>query len=411
LVLAALLVLGLGIGTPYGLSLWQYYQTHESTDNATVVGDLVPISTRVNGTVLAVYVKDHQQVTAGQVLAHLDPRDFALRVQHAEHAVAVAAARLQHEALEVPLAQQHTSSTTARAQAALLETQSALQEVQQRGDEIQARLRMRLAAVRAAQADVEMASARLDTARAAFTRLQSLLDDGVVARQLFEEAAGLLRTRQAELDASQAKLAQAQSEVERTHVEARLHPQAVEQARARVANAQAQLDGAEGQQQHVEFKQAKAQIAQALLRQAQDDLDAAHAQLADTTLQAPVAGVVTRKRLEPGQVVHAGRPVMTLVQLQPVWIEANFKETQLQHIRPGQKAIVRVDTYGRQEFFGTVKSINPGTGAIFSLLPPENATGNFIRVVQRIPVRIVLNAPVPGLLRPGMSAVATVATR
>jgi membrane fusion protein, multidrug efflux system len=126
-----------------------------------------------------------------------------------------------------------------------------------------------------------------------------------------------------------------------------------------------------------------------------------------------MAGVVTKKRLEPGQAVQAGRPVLIIVRTEPVWVEANFKETQLQHMRPGHRTILRVDAYGGQVLTGTVASINPGTRSIFSLLPPENATGNFTKVVQRIPVKIVLDTPsfdCP-VLRPGMSVQATVATR
>jgi len=136
-------------------------------------------------------------------------------------------------------------------------------------------------------------------------------------------------------------------------------------------------------------------------------------QLDDTTIRAPMAGVVTKKRLEPGQAVQAGRSVLTLVRTEPVWVEANFKETQLQHMRPGHRTTLRVDAYGGQVLTGTVASINPGTGSIFSLLPPENATGNFVKVVQRIPVKIVLDTPTSDrpVLRPGMSVQATVATR
>jgi membrane fusion protein (multidrug efflux system) len=403
----------LGLSTPYGLRLWQYYQMHESTDNAAVVGELIPISARVNGTVLSVHVEDHQHVVAEQVLAQLDPRDLTTRVKQAEVAVAVATARLHRETLEVPLAQDSISSTTARARAVLLAAQSALREAQQRVQEVQARLRMRHAAMATAHAEVDMWSARLDTARLTFMRLHQLLQDGLVARQHFDEAEGTLRVRQAEQRAGQEKLVQAQSEVERTHVELRLQQQAVEQAQAHVADAQAQLEGSQAQHQNVGIKQAQVQVAQSLLQQAQAELEAAQLQLADTTLRAPVAGVVTRKRLEPGQTVQAGRAVLTIVPLQAVWVEANFKETQLQRLRLGQPATVQVDAYGGQVLTGTVASISPGTGAIFSLLPPENATGNFVKVVQRVPVKIALDTPLQHspLLRPGMSALVTVATR
>jgi len=407
------LIVVLGVSMPPGLHLWRYYQTHESTDDAYVVGELIPISARVQGTVLAVHVADHQQVEAGQVLAQLDPRDFEMRVKQAEVAVEIAAARLHREEIEVAMARDSVRSGTARAGATLRAAQSALQETQQRMDEIQARLRVRLAAVAAAQADIDLWNTRLDTAGRAFARMRYLADEGVVARQHLEETEGTLRARQAEKRSSQERLAQAQSEVERVRAELRMQQQAVEQARARVAETQAQLEGSQGQHQQVAMRQAQVRVAQAQLQQARAELSAARLQLDDTTLRAPMAGVVTKKRLEPGQVVQAGRSVLTIVRTELVWVEANFKETQLQHMRPGYRATLRVDAYDGQVLTGTVASINPGTGSIFSLLPPENATGNFIKVVQRIPVKIVLDAPAfdRPILRPGMSVQATVATR
>jgi membrane fusion protein (multidrug efflux system) len=162
----------------------------------------------------------------------------------------------------------------------------------------------------------------------------------------------------------------------------------------------------------VDIKQAQAQVARSLLQQAQADLDYARQQLAYTTIRAPATGRIAKNNLQIGQVVQVGRPLMAIVLLRNVWIEANFKETQLEHMRPGQKATLRVDAYPAQVFAGTVASISPGTGAVFSLLPPENATGNFVKIVQRVPVKILLDraSSSDALLRPGMSVIATVAT-
>jgi membrane fusion protein, multidrug efflux system len=411
--LMGLVVIGLGASMPYSLYLWQYYQTHESTDDAYVVGELIPVSARVQGTVVAVHIADHQQVEAGQVLAQLDPRDFEMRVKQAEVAVEVAAARLHREEIEVSMTQGSTRSSTARAGATVRAAHSALQEAQQRVNGMQARLRICVAAVAAAQADIDLWNTRLDTAGRALARIQYLVDEGIVAHQHLDEAEGTLRARQAEKRASQERLAQAQNEVERVQAELRMQQQAVEQARARVLEAQAQLEGSQSQHQQVAMQQAQVRVAQAQLQQAQAELGAAQLQLDDTILRAPMAGVVTKKRLEPGQTVQAGRPVLTIVRTEPVWVEANFKETQIQHMRPGHRTTLRVDAYGSQVLTGTVASINPGTGSIFSLLPPENATGNFVKVVQRVPVKIILDTPPLDrpILRPGMSVQATVATR
>jgi len=162
----------------------------------------------------------------------------------------------------------------------------------------------------------------------------------------------------------------------------------------------------------VDIKQAQVETARALLQQAQADLDAARLQLSYTTLRAPVAGLIARKRLEVGQVVQAGRPVLAVVPLEHIWVEANFKETQLRHMRPGQSATLHVDAYPDHVFTGTIESLSPGTGSVFSLLPPENATGNFVKVVQRLPVKILLDPLTSSqfALRPGMSVIATITT-
>lgn len=407
-----IVLLLLAVGTPYGWRLWEYYHNHESTDDAYVVGEIVPISPRVSGTVLAVHVKDHQQVEVNRLLAQLDPRDFELRVQQAESAVAVAAAQVRRAELEVPLMQESTSSDTARTSATVRTAQSAQRESQLRIEEAQARLHTQEAIVATAQAEVEKAQARLDMAQTAFQRTRQLFTDGVVAQQLFDESQSNLRAVEAEARATHQKLEQAQREMERARVELRGRQQAVEQAQSRVAEAQASLTGSQANRQNVEIKQAQVQVARAQLQQAQADLAFARQQLTYTALRAPAGGVIAKKNMEIGQVVQAGRPVLAIVPIQDVWVEANFKETQLQHIRAGQKATLSIDAYPDQVFTGQVTSLSPGTGSVFSLLPPENATGNFVKVVQRVPVKIVLDPTavrdVP--LRPGMSVIATVAT-
>ncbi len=411
--LFGLLAVIVAVGIPYGWRLWQYYQIHETTDDAYVVGDIIPGSARVSGTVSAVHVREHQNVEAGQLLANLDPRDFELRVQQAASAVAVAEARLHRAKLEVPLAQESTSSDTARTNATLRGTRSSLQETRHRAEETRAILRTREAAVAEAKAEVDRGQARLDLARMGYNRAQQLFADGIVAQQRFDEADGALRAAQAAWRVSQQKLAQARSEVERANVDLRMQLQAAKRAQAQVAAAQALLAGSQANRRSVGIKQAQVQVAEALRQQAQADLEYAEQQLAYTTLRAPVAGIIAKKNLEVGQVVQAGRPLLAIVPLQHVWVEANFKETQLHHMRPGQKARLEIDTFPGRVFTGSVESISPGTGAVFSLLPPENATGNFVKIVQRVPVKIVLDTTSRSdvVLRPGMSVYATVKTR
>lgn len=410
-VLLGLLSLLLAGAAPYAQRLWQYYQTHVSTDNAYVVSDIIPVSARVPGAVRSVYVADHQQVVAGQLLAQLDPRDFETRVHQAEAAVAVAASRLRQAEIDVTREQDYTGSDTARTSAALRGARSTVREAQYGIDAAQAQLRMREAVVAVAQADVDTWQAHVDMAHIEFKRTRQLLADGIVAQQQFDVADSAQRTAQAEQHAARQKLVQAQREVERAQVELRLRYQGVEREQQQVAAAQARLAGSQANQQNVHIKQAQVEAARALLQQAQADLEYARLQLDYTTLRAPEAGVVAKMHLQVGEVVRAGRPLLAIVAQQQVWVEANFKETQLQRMRPGQKATLQVDAYPEHVFLGTVASLSPGTGAIFSLLPPENATGNFVKIVQRLPVKILLDNPTPydPVLRPGMSVVATIA--
>lgn len=412
IMLAILLVVG-AVVIPYGWQLWHYYRTHESTDDAYVVGDIMPMSARVNGTVLSVHVEDHQHVEAGQLLVQLDPRDFATRVQQAEAAVAVAMARLRQAEIEVEREQESTSSDTARTGAALRAVQSTLQETQHSTDEAQARLRALEAAVAVAQADVDAQDAHYDMAKMGFERTQQLLADGVVSQQQFDQAESALRASQAERVASRQKLAQAQREVERAQVELRSQRQAIKRAEARVDEARQLLAGSEANRQNVAIKQAQVEVMRAVLQQQEADLAYAKLQQDYTTLRSPAAGVIAKKNVEIGQVIQAGRPLLAIVPLHHVWVEANFKETQLEHMQTGQKAIIKVDAYPGATFQGRVESISPGTGAIFSLLPPENATGNFVKVVQRVPVKIILDGTTSDetILRPGMSVVATITTQ
>ncbi len=412
-VLYALLVILLGVSAPYGWQLWQYYQTHESTDDAYVAGDIVPMSPQVNGTVLAVHVVDNQTVAANHILAQLDPRDFEARVKQMDAAVAVAVANLRRAEIEVQLTRESTSTDTQRTSATLRGAQIATREAQQSIAEAEARLRTTEAAVAAAAADVDMWHARLEMSQSEFSRMQSLRTDGVVSQQQFDTTESGLKSAQAQQRASQQRLAQARAEVERARADLQTRQHGVERSHARTDEAQAVLAGAQANRQTVDIKQAQVQTAQALLQQAQADLDAARLQLSYTTLRAPVAGVIARKHLEVGQVVQAGRPVLAVVPMHHLWVEANFKETQLHHMRSGQKATLYVDAYPQQVFTGTIESLSPGTGSVFSLLPPENATGNFVKVVQRLPVKILLDPSTSSqfVLRPGMSVTATVATR
>ena len=402
-----------GAGTPYGMQLWQYYQTHETTDDAYVIGDIVAISARISGTVAAVHVSKHQQVEGGQLLAQLDSDDFAARVAQADASVEVARARLRHAELQVLLTQDSTSNDTVRTGATLLAAQSALREAQRDADKAEARLRTWEAAVAAAQAGVDTQAVHVAMAQTDFSRVENLLNDGVVAQQQFDQAHSSLQATKAEKRAKEENLRQTRRELDAAGADLLLKQETVQGEEASVAEAQALLEGSQTQHQNVAIGEAEVKVAQALLQQAEADLAYARLQLQYTMLKAPVAGVIAKKNLEVGQVVQPGRPLLALVPLQEVWVEANFKETQLQHMRPGQRATLLVDAYPDEILTGTVESLSPGTGSVFSLLPPENATGNFVKVVQRVPVKIRIepSSSTGVTLRPGMSVLATVNTQ
>lgn len=407
------LLIVLAISTPYGWNLWQYYQNHESTDDAYVTGDIVPMSPLIAGTILSVHVEEHQRVEAGQLLVRLDSRELEAKVQQAQTIVKVAEARLRQAELEVTQEQDSTSSDTARTSASLRAARSVFRETQHEIDEARVGLRTLQTAVAVAQAEVDAQDARLSMVRTAFVRARDLMDDGVVSQQQFDEAQNAVETTQAERRVAAQKLAQAQREVERARADLRTKRQSMERVRAMEAEAQAVVAGSQANEKNVDIKQAEVAVMRAMVQQRQADLDYANLQLDYTVVRAPVAGVIAKHSVEVGQVVQAGRPLMAIVPLHNVWVEANFKETQLRLMRPGQKASLKVDAYPGEVFQGSIQSISPGTGAVFSLLPPENATGNFVKIVQRVPVKIVLDAASKNglVLRPGMSVIATVATR
>ena len=245
-------------------------------------------------------------------------------------------------------------------------------------------------------------------------RMQQLMKNDYVSRREHDDAVAALEGAEAALEAARRRLAAIEKEVQQTEAEVASRVLGTEQARQRVAEVSGTLSRAESQQQTVSVKAAELARAEALLKSAQADLAVAELNLEHTLVRAPLDGVVSKRSVEVGQIVQNGQPLLALVPLHDVWVVANFKETQLTKIRPGQKAEVRVDTFPGVVFHGSVNSISAGTGSRFSLLPPENATGNWVKVVQRVPVKILLDSNSggdPQPLRAGMSAYVTVKTR
>ncbi len=352
-----------------GILAWRYYGARETTDDAQVDAHIAPVSARVSGTAIAVNVDDNYLVKAGDVLVQLDPKDYQVALSQARANLADALAG--HRAAQTAVPIMHTS------------THSALEMAQ--------------ADLAAAQKEVTAAQARLREAEANYTkaaqdleRFRTLVVKDEVSRQQYDTAVANEQAARATVDAAKAAVAAAQSHVVQAEAQVRsagTAPQQVAVTRARAGAAGANV------QKH-----------EAAVEQAQLNLDY-------TTIKAPVNGVVSKRNAELGQVVQPGQPLMAIVDLDDIWVTANYKETQLEHMKVGQTATIHVDAYDR-DYRGHVDSIGGGTGARFSLLPPENATGNFVKVVQRVPVKIVFE---PGQdlsrLRPGMSVETTVMVR
>lgn len=409
LAIAAVVVLSL----VYGVYVWQYWRHHLSTDDAFISAHIAPMSARVPGTVGEVLVNDNQDVKAEQVLLRLDPRDYEVAVAQARAAVASAKGDLENAVANVPLTDESTQSLVAQADAALGASQHGSEMARHDLDERRGQIAAKQAAVAAAEATVRSAQADYDRSKADHDRIAALVRNQLVAQQDMDHAEATFRTAEATLDAARKRLDQARGEVAQAEASLRTQQAAVAQAVRRVDESRASLDNARSQRQQVRLRQTQVEAAQGRLSQALANLQQAELNLVYCTIRAPMAGRVGRRSVEPGQVVTVGQALLTVVDLDDVWVVANYKETELTHVRPGQPATVTVDTYPGKTFKARVESIQAGSGAVFSLLPPENATGNFVKVVQRVPVKLVFEAGENDqhLLVPGMSVVPVIAIR
>lgn len=376
--------------------LFLYYHNRESTDDAQINGHITPVSSKIYGRVAQVLVEDNQPVKAGQLLVKIDDRDARASVEQAQAALALAESEARAVGIDLPRVRENVASGTSSADAQLAAVEADLQRAQVAYEQA------RSSDLAWAQANVEKSRANAELARADLERYKPLMEKGEISKQQFDAAKANADAAASTLRADQEKLAQAQHNVDIAKAQ-------LEAARARVNQARAGVQAAHADIRQVTIRGADAQGKLAKVGQSRAALQAAQLNLSYTDVIAPVDGVATHKQVEVGQVVQGGQGLLVVVPLQNVWVIANFKETQLKKMQPGQEAHVKVDTYGRT-FAGHVDSIAGATGAVLSLLPPENATGNYVKVVQRIPVKIVLD-PIPpekAILRPGMNVDATV---
>jgi membrane fusion protein (multidrug efflux system) len=371
----------------------------ESTDDAQVDAHVTPIAARVGGTVLRVPVGDNQQVDAGAVLVELDRRDYEIALDKARADLADATAGATAAAVNVPITTTTSAANVATARGGVEEAQADFSEALQGVDAAKARLTTAQARLREQEANATRAARDVE-------RLKGLLAKDEISQQQFDTAV-------AAADSSRAAADSARSQVQEAQLAISVAQSRVQGSRAGQERATAELRTAETAPQQVTATRARAESAQARVKQAEAAVKQAELNLEHSVVKAPIKGVVSRKSVEPGQVVQPGQPLMSIIPLEQVWITANFKETQLANMRPGQPVTIKVDAYGGRKFKGHVDSVAAATGSRFSLLPPENATGNFVKVVQRVPVKIVLEQgqDPEHMLRPGMSVTPIVQTQ
>ena len=366
-----------------GLLLWRYFSSYESTDDAQVDVHLYPVSARISGYVIRVNVDDNQWVKKGDVMVEIDPTDYQVALAQAQANLANAEATAKSLNITVPITSVNTASQLQFTASGVEDARAAVNAAEKQ--------------LAAAHDQVEAAEANDVKAQDDLHRYKQLVDKREVSEQIYDQALATARSSTANVAAAQASESAAQ--------------QVVQQAQSRLTEATANHAYAQTGPQQVSSTRARVQAAIADVQQKRALVQQAELNLQYTKIIAPVSGEVNKTVVE-GLNVEPGQQLLTIVPLDEVWVTANFKETQLRHMQVGQKADIHIDSSGRT-LRGHVDSIAGATGPLFSLLPPQNATGNYVKIVQRVPVKIVLE---PGenrerLLRPGMNVVPNVYLR
>ena len=374
------LVIGLGIGGYW----WFFLRGRVSTDDAYVVVNIASISSRINGTVSKVLVENDQFVKEGQVLVELDPRDYQVAVDKAQGTLAQMEADVRSASMDVPLVDSQTKDRVLAAEAAL---KAAKDQV-----EVEKNHMNRL------QKELQSAKANLDYAQKELKRYETLYQHRSVSEEQRDRVLKRFDDAKSVLGALNDRIRGSKASIESAHEQ--------------VVQSEAQLKIAESNRKEVDIHMERLKSLKARRDQARSALEQARLNLSYCTIRAPLSGSVAQRDVQVGDRILTGEPVMAIVPLQAAYVEANFKETQLKNVRAGQPATVKADIYPSHTYRGRVAGIAAGTGAAFSLLPPENATGNWVKVVRRVPVRILLNKPPPSRypLRMGLSLEVTIET-
>lgn len=407
-------------GAIFGVRYYIHAISHESTDDAFIDGHIIPIGPKVAGHIWKVYVTDNQEVKKGDLLVEIDQRDFEIRLVRARAALQEAISKKKAAQINVGVTDVTSSAGVQQASSGVQFTKSAAQTAQAqiavaRNRVDQARAQVTTALANAEQAHAQVVAAESEAIRADIDlqRYQQLYENGVTSRQQLDHAMATSRSANAQLEAARKKASAAEAEIIEARAAQQSAAESLRQAESQLSEAQARVGEALGHlaeanvaPQQVALSKSQAETAGAEIEQAQAAAQQAALDLSYTKIYAPESGRVTRKMAEEGVFVQIGQFLMAIVSRE-VWVIANFKETQLTHMRPGQPVRIQVDAYPDKVLKGHVDSIQSGSGARFSLLPPENATGNYVKVVQRVPVKIVFDqAPNSDhRLSPGMSVV------
>ncbi len=410
-----------------GLIYWLYARQYETTDDAFIDGDVTQISPKVSAYVAKVYVKSNQQVHKGDLLVELDAKDYQAKLEQAQAQLRAAQAQKNQSQAQIALTRVTTGASQTTAQSSVNAAKNNVEQQRAAADAKQSQIRQAQSAVKTAQANLAQTralgpqiEANLNLAQKEYNRRLKLYNSGDISKESLDQATNALQAARAQLDAAEKQIIAAQSRVNEAQSNVAVAQNNYEQSLAQVELTKSQIGESIGQLQdanaapeRIAVNESQIGTADATITQAEAAIKQAELELSYTKIYAPEDGTVTRKNIEEGQLVQPGAALMAISQSDEVWVVANFKETQLELMRVGQPVDIEVDAYPNETFHGKIESFQLGTGSRFSLLPSENATGNYVKVVQRIPVKIVFDEQPDKvhLLAPGMSVEPAVKVR
>ena len=421
---SVLLIAGIG-----GLIYWLHARQFESTDDAFIDGDVVQISPKIAAYVTKVYVKSNQQVHKGDLLLELNTQDYEARLEQAKAQLRTAEAQKNQSQAQVDLTRKTTEASQAQAVSNVQTTRSNVQQSKAAADAKQSLISQAQSAVKTAQANLAQVKAtvpqvesNLNLAKIEYNRRQKLFQNGDISAQSRDQAVNALQTAQSQLDAARKQVEAAQSRVVEAQANVNVAQQNYQQSLKQVDLTQSQVNESAGRLQDAAAAPERIAVSESQVGTSAANIETARTAVAQAELDlsyakiyAPEDGYIARKNVEEGQFVQPGAALIALSQSDDIWVTANFKETQLELMRVGQTVELKVDAYPNEKFQGKIESFQAGTGSRFSVLPTENATGNYVKVVQRVPVKIVFDKQPDDnkahLLAPGMSVEPTVKVR